>query len=285
VPASRVDEFRTAAAAKDIPAAEVDRWLEHARFYLCLPVVPEGARPVDGPVAGRKGGLPLLPPDMPWPAGPSGRPLPFHGLVDCAALPRDERLDLHLPAGGYFLFFADFDETMFNGAEFEHEQEACRLIHVPGGVPVAERPQPAFAPFPVVELRAVIDVDTPGWLEDEDRDDFPEFAAAVPRWHELGRLAEDVWGGWFGDRDIRLGGFPYAPQDEPTHVLAEIEHRATGGDLRELESRAEREWVPLAQLGSEQPDETATVARFLARRADVAAGDFTRVVSLAEFME
>jgi hypothetical protein len=33
------------------------------------------------------------------------------------------------------------------------------------------------------------------------------------------------------------------------------------------------------------PIESATVARFLAKRTDVAAGDFTQVLSLAEFME
>jgi len=280
---SRVDEFRAVAADKDISAAEVDRWLEFVRFYLCLPVVPEGARPIDGPVAGRKGGLPLLPPDMPWPVGPSG-PLPFHGLVDCAALPRSERLDVQLPADGYFLFFLNFDDAMFNGAEFEHEQEAARLIYIRGGVPVEERAGETTV-YPVVELRANIDVDTPGWLEDEDRDDFAAFAESVPHWYELGQLAEEVWGGWFGDRDIRLGGFPYAPQYEPTDFIAQIEHQATGGDLQELELRAEREWVPLAQLGSEEPVESATVARFMAKRTDVAAGDFTRVLSLAEFME
>ena len=164
MPNSRIADFRTAATDKGIPAAEIDSFLQHARLYLSLPVVPEGPPPVDGPVAGRKGGLPLLPPDLAWPVGPSG-PLPFHGLVDCAALPRSERLDIHLPTDGYFLFFVDFDDTMINfedyegtGGGFEREQEAARLIYVLGGVPVEERPvpvvegEPAFDAFPVVEL-------------------------------------------------------------------------------------------------------------------------------------
>lgn len=251
----------------------MDSWLAYARFYLCLPVVPREARPMEGPVAGRKGGLPLLPPAMEWPVGPSGSPLPFHGLVDCAALPRDDRLDLRLPVDGYFLFFQDFEETVFNGAEFEQEQAAARLIYVPGDVAVQERPAPAGA-FPVVELRALITVDLPEQPED-----------GPPGGEELRQLAYQVWGGGFGDRDIRLGGYVLVPQDDPLEVVAGIEHEARGGDLEDVRRRVGREWVPLAQLGSEEPVESATVARFLARRSDIAAGDFSHVVSLAEFME
>jgi hypothetical protein len=169
--------------------------------------------------------------------------------------------------------FEDYEGT---GGGFEREQEAARLIYVPGGVPVEERPVPvvdgesAFDAFPVVELRAVIDLDTSG---DEGREDLRELAAQV--WRNC----------WYGDRDIRLGGFALSPQSDPVDEIAAQEQRATGGDLDELTRRAEREWVPLAQLGSEDPIEAATVARFMARRADVAAGDFSRVISVAEFME
>lgn len=291
---SRIAAFRAAAEQKGIPGTEVDAWLECARLYLCLPVVPEGPPPVDGPVAGRKGGLPLLPPDLDWPVGPSG-PLPFHGLVDCAALPRDEDLDLPLPADGHLLFFINFDDTMINyegpDTAFDHEQEAARLIYVPGGVPVQERPvpvadgKPVFTAFPAVELRAVVDVDTPNWLGNEYAAEFVEFAARVPHWNQLRDLSEQVWRGWFGDRDIRLGGYPLSAQTDPADAIAEHEQRTAGGDLSSLRRRAEQEWVPLAQLGSEEPVESATVARFMARRTDVEAGDYTRVLSVAEFME
>ncbi|GAA2555929.1 DUF1963 domain-containing protein [Winogradskya consettensis] len=282
---SRIEEFRASLAVHDITGQELDNWLEYARFYVVLPVVPEGPPPIDGPVAGRKGGLPLLPPDMPWPVGPSG-PLPFHGLVDCAALPRSEHLDLQLPADGYFLFFVNFDDTMINFEDYEgtgdgfgREQEAARLIYVPGGTPVEERDGEAF---PIVELRATISIDPPSWSSGEPS---AEFAERVPNHEKLERLAGEFWRGWYGDRDIRLGGFTLTPQTEPTDVIAEHQQQVTGGDLDELRQQAEREWVPLAQLGSEEPVESATLARFMVKRAAVAAGDFSEVVSVAEFME
>ncbi|MCX5173257.1 YwqG family protein [Streptomyces antibioticus] len=99
-----------------------------ARSRPCLYLVPyeelppdrrENARP-----AGRTGGLPALPEGVDWPDGRETLVL----TVDCAALPRDV-LDIELPADGHLLFFTDI----------EYPPESSVVLHVPAGVPTAER--------------------------------------------------------------------------------------------------------------------------------------------------
>jgi hypothetical protein len=273
---SKIEKFRTAAAAQEIPGAEVDAFLETVRFYAHLTVAGTPTLTAGNPVAGRKGGLPHLPADVEWPVGPSG-PLRFQVAIDCAALPQDEELDIRLPVDGRFLFFVDWENTMLEGAEFETEQQACRAIYVPGGVPVQERPvpvvdgEPAFEPFPPVDVHLVVLADTP---------DAPESS------YQLEALSHSLWQGGSGDRDVRVGGYALAPQGRPTDLLAEREAEAIeGADLEKLRIEAEREWVPLAQFEIEDDTMDATVARFLVKRADLAAGDFSGVVSYLEFME
>lgn len=76
---------------------------------------------------------------MEWPRGTA-----FLATVDLAAIPPGSH-DLDLPGDGHLLFFA----------EPEIVPEDCRVVHVPAGVPVAERdvPEdmyaPVYDPFPL----------------------------------------------------------------------------------------------------------------------------------------
>jgi uncharacterized protein YwqG len=270
----RIEEFRSAAAEAGVPEAEVEGWLESVRLYVHLSHPEDGHWRKGGPVAGRKGGWPLLPADVEWPLGPSGDPLPFHALVDCAKLPRAKECRIKLPEDGYLLFFVYFDGTMAVDGDLDSEQEQTQLIYVPGGVAVEERRLPDVDPFSVAELTADLGVSEPDWLKMSDNDEYKQFKARVPRLEELGELAGKSFAqGGFGDRNLELGSYPVKPQDDPLDLLSE-----ETGERRE-------EWELLAQFGSEDPGEAATVARFFIRRADLAAGDFTRVVSCSEFME
>lgn len=271
-----VEDFRSAAVTAGIPASEVENWLGSVHLYVHLSLAGKQGFAAPGPVAGRKGGLPLLPDDVLWPTSPSGRPLPFHALVDCAALPRAQECDVQAPADGYLVFFVDFDETMAVEATLEEEQDATQLIYVPAGVPVQERPvpivdgDPSLTPFPAVDLTAAI-----GFGEKDSP------LEGIPHRDELKELALKMLSyGGFGDRDVEIGSKPMIPQEDPLDIISE--HPLAGGADSE---DVRRQWVALAQFGSEEPVETYTIARFFIRRDDLAAGDFTRVLSCCEFME
>ncbi len=77
--------------------------------------------------AGRPGGLPASPEDVEWPDGAG----PFALTVDCAALPASW-LDIGLPPDGHLLLFTTF----------KYEPENAAVLHVPAGVPTAERGLP-----------------------------------------------------------------------------------------------------------------------------------------------
>jgi hypothetical protein len=282
MPSTYVENFRSAAVTAGIPAAEVENWLGSVHLYVHLSLAGKQGFAAPGSVAGRKGGLPLLPDDVSWPSDSSGRPLPFHALVDCAVLPRAQECDMQAPADGYLLFFVNFDGTMAVEASLEEEQDATQLIYVPAGVPVQERPvpvvdgEPALTPFPAVDLTAAIGFDEPDFLEEEGT-----LPTGIPHWDDLKDLALKAFSyGGFGDRDVEIGAKPITPQEDPLDIIAE--HPFAGG--AEIED-VRKQWVALAQFGSEEPVETFTIARFFIRRDDLAAADFTQVLSCSEFME
>ena len=96
----------------------------------CVLLVEQKNLPEDSPStrpAARSGGLPSLPEDVEWPDGAG----PFALTVDCAALPHDW-LDIDLPRSGHLLFFSTF----------KYEPENSVVLHVPAGVPTAEREVP-----------------------------------------------------------------------------------------------------------------------------------------------
>jgi hypothetical protein len=72
-----LERIRTEALERNIPASDVERWLELVR--PCALLTQDG----DGPVVGRFGGPVMLPTD-------AGDPrFPLLAAIDCAALPTD----------------------------------------------------------------------------------------------------------------------------------------------------------------------------------------------------
>lgn len=264
---SRIDLFRAAATGQGFPAADVDSWLSAVR--LSIDLTADG----DGPGAGRKGGLPRLPRDLPWPTGPDGDPLPLLLTVDCAALPQEDP-HLRLPADGHLLFFMDYDDTWMDGEHHELEQQATQVLHVPAGAALVERSEhDARAEVEPRDLHATVRVSLP-----EEMDE---------RFGELTALSRKFWPAGFPDeRDVRLGGHGLVAHMDPE--LAVIGHELPypdGADVLQLAEQAMREWVPLAQFDIEHPTYACTNARYIIRRTDLAAGNFSRVVSACEFTE
>ncbi|WP_146073708.1 DUF1963 domain-containing protein [Amycolatopsis sp. CA-126428] len=110
-----LDEFRALAITRDIPAADVEKWLELVRPFASM--TADG----DGPVLGRFGGPIMLPADAsePW--------CPLIAIIDCAALPK-EATDLSLPPDGKLLLFGYPDHEVGGSAAY-----------VPAGTAVEER--------------------------------------------------------------------------------------------------------------------------------------------------
>ncbi|MEU8789300.1 DUF1963 domain-containing protein [Streptomyces sp. NPDC048643] len=187
--------------------------------------LPEAAREGLRP-AGRTGGLPPLPE-----GAERGRQAdPFVLVVDCAALPRDY-LDIDLPPDGQLLFFTTF----------EYEPEDSAVLHVPAGVPSAERPLPedvdaskaaAYEPrvlYPVPGL--TIDHEWPGaplvqaFLDGEgdgdgDGDGDGKDAEAVDRF--VAALVNSVHAGTAPHSVAQIGGFSdqwQVPPDQDGLVL------------------------------------------------------------------
>ncbi|TYB91450.1 DUF1963 domain-containing protein [Micromonospora sp. WP24] len=95
--------FRREAIERGIPADQIDRFAEQLRFAIW---VGGGDRSED--VVGQSGGLPRLPAGTEWPSE-RGTPLPFVASLDCAALPKVEKLPL--PVDGSLLFFLDPEQA------------------------------------------------------------------------------------------------------------------------------------------------------------------------------
>ncbi|MBB2948401.1 hypothetical protein FB565_008184 [Actinoplanes lutulentus] len=145
-----VDLFRAEALLRDIPAADVERWLELTR--PCALLTQNGA----GPVVGAVRGPVLLPDDVPDPG------LPLIVTVDCAALPAGVT-DLPLPPDGQLLLFG-----------WPEEDGWGEVRYVPAGVPTRERPRypenfppeepeyaEVYAELPPSDLRLTADVSLP----------------------------------------------------------------------------------------------------------------------------
>ncbi|MFD8418638.1 DUF1963 domain-containing protein [Streptomyces sp. NPDC059466] len=179
--------------------------------------------------AGRTGGLPLLPDGVEWPDGAG----PFALSVDCAALPRD-CLDIELPSDGQLLFFTTF----------KYEPDDSVVLHVPAGVPTAERPLPAdlddqeAAAYEPRPLYAV-----PGLTIDHDW-----YGSPAAKAFEDGRAEDDevldcfveavvnsVHGGPAPHSVAQIGGFSdqwqVAPDQDGLVLLAQISGNGVDHDL------------------------------------------------------
>lgn len=136
------------------------RWIALLRPGLRL------AHAGDGPVAGRLGGLPDLPLDMPWPEGEGNGPLSHLASLDCAALTAAGNSGLALPASGTLLFFLfdgrlDDEDCMVYPSDPE-TRPGSRVLHVPADTPTRRHPAPAaLSPYPEVALTAQAGLSVP----------------------------------------------------------------------------------------------------------------------------
>jgi hypothetical protein len=141
-----------AIAREHLPAGMARRWIDLLRPAFAL------AADLDGPVIGRLGGLPMLPDRVAWPIwesldGSPSIPLSYLAGIDCGAVPA-QRLDIPLPATGGLHFFSHYECE----EEGPGQHGGSRVLYVPAGVEVRERPVPP-TPFPPlvyepVDLRA-----------------------------------------------------------------------------------------------------------------------------------
>ncbi|MEV4534738.1 DUF1963 domain-containing protein [Asanoa sp. NPDC049518] len=292
--------FRREAIERGIPADQVDRFAEQLRFAIWV-----GGGDRGGDVVGQSGGLPRLPAGTQWPSE-RGIPLPFVASLDCAALPKVEKLPL--PVDGSLLFFLD-PEKAFDACSRGYDAYA-RVLYVPAAAETAVRPLPSggeiLRPYPEYRLYAEVVPELPPGLEpdEEDLDDRLMFASdtvkelvgELTHIDELIALVQDLWPAEMGLSSLRIGGYTrrIGGADSPEEQMARAGLRArleTEPGLprperirwrREEESRLIREWVPLAQFPTEYE---VHFGRFLIRFDDLAAGRFDKMRSFPAFTE
>ncbi|UOB08991.1 YwqG family protein [Streptomyces sp. HP-A2021] len=244
-PAARAARFRAEAAARGIPAAEVEAYIRTARPAIYL------AEDGPGPVVALTGGNP--PPAVGTPA----RAASFVAAVDCAALPPGAT-DLPLPSEGLLLFFADPDPG--SGAVI-----ADAVRYIPAGTPLTEQPlDPEERPG--AYRRARLDFCFHQWSwpwRDEDDDEESQQAAEL----------ESAWSHVVGRRPrwrFQLGGEPVLFNWDPVEVARdEVPLPAGDGD----------EWTLLATWRGDDDCEELESGLFhwVIRRADLAALRFDRL--------
>ena len=194
----RLDRFRATAAEQGIPPAEVERWMSRLRPFTVL--FPGG----DGPEAGRWGGNPWLPADVPHP------PFTLVATIDCAALPA-EATDLPLPSDGHLLLFAD-----------ENADECCRfegtVLYLPAGKALAERPysdDDEDISWPVESMRqTVVSLHLPTAADDGDTPEHPRGKDLAAAWEATLEYALE-------ERAVQLGGLPAVLNHHPIESAIE----------------------------------------------------------------
>ncbi|NGO10054.1 DUF1963 domain-containing protein [Streptomyces sp. HC44] len=242
-----MNPFRDEARSRGLPEDEVERWLATVR--PCAILSPAGEAPLDGPVAGRLGGLPPMPEDEPVPN------LPFLAWADLAAIPPGAT-DLPLPKDGTLLFFASTEDPWSGDGWY-------RLVYVPAGTPVSERgPDGEWQPrvHPARDLHLTIEPSLPN--RGSDTEEFPHG-------DELGSVWWKTCSEMQTDGPVQLGGYPWEWNADP---LTDYDHGP--GD-----------WVLLAEVGGEDLTEGELgIVYWVIRRDDLAARRFDRARACFDFV-
>ncbi|MBE1490783.1 YwqG family protein [Plantactinospora soyae] len=266
-----LDQIRAEALRRNIPAADVERWMDLVRPCALL---TEGG---DGPVVGRFGGPVMLPADAEDPE------CPLLATIDCAALPTGVT-DLPLPSDGRLLFFGWPDEDGMGD-----------VVYVPAGAAVEERQKypSAFPPdepeyagvyreLPEGELHLTVDVSLPfvGTVELQA----PPWAAPVPGHPHSEELAE-VWENQWGGAPMLLGGYgtDYNGGD-PVGTAASVAIRAERSGYRPAGTTSPNaeDWVLLAECNVSRPGAGASIF-WAIQRDDLIAQRFGRVQVLVDW--
>ncbi|MGE7432971.1 YwqG family protein [Kitasatospora sp. NPDC001175] len=268
----------TAAARRHLPAESAGRWAALLRPCVRLSTAPAG---VVGPVVGRLGGEPELPPGTEWPVWEGNGPLSFVASIDCAALPTGE-LDIPVPSDGTLLFFY-FDGQLDDGdalvlVDDRDSWAGARVVYVPAGAETISHPTPEdLEPYREVRLTARLTASEPGRWHPTTTDAFgPETDEDLrDNFTDAVRLS---WGG----RQHRIGGHPMPIQNPVEYEVAHaVLNGQAGWHTPELQAEAER-WVLLAQIDSDPAADMIWgdmgSLYWLIRPADLAAKRFDRAV-------
>ncbi|MGC5286923.1 hypothetical protein [Micromonospora sp. DT231] len=192
-----LDQVRAEALRRDIPAAEVERWLGLARPSALL--MQQG----DGPVVGVVRGPVLLPADAKNPT------FPLIATIDCAALPADVT-DLPLPADGHLLLFGwpeedGYGQVMYVPAGVAVEE---RERHPPGFSPDDEECAEVYAEIPEGDLHLTVDISLP-YVKTIPGPPWSPPLPGDPPFEELTKVWQDVLG------DVPGGAFSYDGHTTP----------------------------------------------------------------------
>ncbi|WP_229075017.1 DUF1963 domain-containing protein [Actinoplanes sp. DH11] len=294
--------LRSEALERGIPAAQVSKFADHLRFAIGVGAGSDW----DGDVVGQRGGRPRLPAGMEWPLN-GEYPLPFIASLDCAALPRIDKLPL--PVDGSLLFFVDHEgafESMFSG----YDDDYVRFLYVPAGTETAVTPQPSGRDIPAADperpLFAKVEPQLPNWLEHEEDDDFDpleresdmvkQLARELTHAEELIALVDQLWPTRIRGEELSLGGYAWdiGGNDPPEMQMAQDRlgvRLKTGPDvppadrgrwLEEEEFRIRQEWVPLVQCDT---NSEFYYGRYFISFDDLAACRFDKVRSVPGFTE
>jgi hypothetical protein len=264
-----LDGIRAEALERDIPAADVERWMGLAR--PCALLTTGG----DGPVVGLFGGPVMLPADAADPR------FPLLVTIDCAALPADVT-DLPLPSDGRLLLFG------FPESEGDYHSMGD-VVYVPAGAAVGERAKypPDYPPdyssyagvyreLPEGELHLTPDISLPfaGTVELSG----PPWSAPLPGHPHSEELAE-VWADQWGGAPLLVGGYGTdfnggSPLEAATQFAIEAEQAGERPGPGKTSPSAD-DWVLLAECNVSRPGGGAAVF-WAIQRDDLIARRFDR---------
>ncbi|WP_327733648.1 YwqG family protein [Streptomyces nojiriensis] len=269
-------------AHRHLPPDDATRWIGLLAPGLRL------AHAGDGPVAGRLGGLPDLPLDLPWPVWEGHGPLSHIASLDCAALAAAGDCGLALPESGTLLFFLhdgrlDGSDSLVHASDPE-TRAGARVLHVPAGTPTRPHPAPSeLPPYPEVPLTVQAGMTVPAYDAPSVRAAFGEVADSRQwRHHPVNAraftTALSALDSAPGDVRHRLGGHPVPVQGAVEREIAQaaLGPGTIGNDPR-LDEEAAR-WVLLAQIDTDYEADMmwgdVGTLYWLIRPADLAAGRF-----------
>ncbi|MEV5721416.1 hypothetical protein AB0L41_46805 [Amycolatopsis mediterranei] len=190
-----LDQFRAEALERNIPADDVERWMELVR--PCALLTGGG----DGPIAGRFGGPLMLPTDVEDPR------FPLIATIDCAALTTGVT-DLPLPSDGHLLLFGFPDSDGNSGSMGD-------VVYVPAGTDAEERAtRPTFdlppdyaevlqeLPQGALYLTADVSLPCSGMVELTE----PPWSSPLPG-HPYSEELAEVWADQWGGAQLVVGGY------------------------------------------------------------------------------
>lgn len=269
-----LDQFRTEALERDIPAPDVQRWLEIARPCALL----TGGQ--EEPVVGRFGGPLMLPADAEDPR------FPLIATIDCAALPPGVT-DLALPSDGQLLLFG-FPDSDGNADSMGH------VVYIPAGTPVEERAKhpdlellqdydAVCEELPQGDLHLTADISLPfcGTLE------LPAapWAAPLPGHPHSEELAE-VWAEQWGGATLLLGGYGTDFNGgDALDAIAYFAVQAAEAGKRPgpgTTSAKAEDWVLLAECNVSRPGAGAAIF-WAIQRDDLTAQRFDRAHAVVDW--